>query len=30
MDVLETHIEPATDLFQSNFKRMEALVAELR
>ena len=30
MDVLETHIDPAADLFRSNVHRMEALVAQLR
>jgi acetyl-CoA carboxylase carboxyltransferase component len=30
MDVLETHVDPHSDLFRSNHDRMAALVAELR
>jgi acetyl-CoA carboxylase carboxyltransferase component len=30
MEVLETHVDTASELFKSNEKRMEALVAELR
>ncbi|HEX2442651.1 MAG TPA: carboxyl transferase domain-containing protein [Vicinamibacterales bacterium] len=30
MDVLETHIDPASDVFRSNAQRTETLVAELR
>ena len=30
MDTLESHVDPASDLFKANKTRMEALVAELR
>jgi 3-methylcrotonyl-CoA carboxylase beta subunit/propionyl-CoA carboxylase len=30
MDILESHVDPASDLFKANTSRMEALVAELR
>ena len=30
MDILESHVDPASELFKANTSRMEALVAELR
>ena len=30
MDILETHIDPASEVFKANHARMTALVAELR
>jgi 3-methylcrotonyl-CoA carboxylase beta subunit/propionyl-CoA carboxylase len=30
LDILESHIDPASDLFRTNLERMTALVAELR
>src|SRR5690349_19415018 len=30
MDIIETHVEPQSEEFRSNYHRMNALVAELR